>query len=151
DVLSALAGGNHAWTEVLRDAKAPMVIVGQGALARPDGAQVLGAARAIAENANLVRADWNGFNVLHRAAARGGALDLGFVPRRGRRDVAGILAGCRSGEIEVLYLLGADEIDLGDTGSAFVVYQGHHGARGAARADVVLPGAAYTEKDGTYV
>jgi NADH-quinone oxidoreductase subunit G len=99
----------------------------------------------------MVRPEWNGFNVLHRAAARVGGLDLGFVPGPGGKDVAGILAGCRSGAIEVVYLLGADELDLSDTGSAFVIYQGHHGDRGAADADVVLPGAAYTEKDATYV
>jgi NADH-quinone oxidoreductase subunit G len=151
DVLSSLAAANHPWTEVLRGAKAPMVIVGQGALARPDGAQVLAAVRTIAENNGMIRPDWNGFNVLHSAASRVAALDLGFLPGSGGRDVAGILAGCRSGDIEVLYLLGADEIDLADTGSTFVIYQGHHGDRGAARADVVLPGAAYTEKDGTYV
>jgi NADH-quinone oxidoreductase subunit G len=120
-------------------------------LARPDGAQVLGAARQIAEHCGLVCDGWNGFNVLHRAAARVGGLDIGFVPQLGGRDVAGILEGCRSGAIEVLYLLGADEIDVSDLGSAFVVYQGHHGDRGAERADVVLPGAAYTEKDGTYL
>jgi NADH-quinone oxidoreductase subunit G len=128
-----------------------MIVLGQGALARPDGARVLGTARAIAENFGMVRPEWNGFNVLHRAAARVGGLDLGFVPGPGGRDVAGILEGCRSGAIEVLYLLGADEIDLSNTGSAFVIYQGHHGDRGAARADVVLPGAAYTEKDATYI
>jgi NADH-quinone oxidoreductase subunit G len=128
-------------------AKAAMVVVGQGALARPDGAAILAAARALAP----VSAEWNGFNVLHRAAARVGGLDIGFLPGQGGRDVAGIVEGCRSGEIEVLYLLGADEVDLSDTGSAFVIYQGHHGDRGAARADVVLPGAAYTEKDGIYV
>jgi NADH-quinone oxidoreductase subunit G len=150
-VLNALAAGAHPWATVLRDAKNPMILVGQGALARPDGARVLGAARSIAEGCGLVRADWNGFNVLHRAAARVGALDLGFVPGPGGRDVEGILAGCRSGDIEVLYLLGADEIDTGDLGAAFVIYQGHHGDRSARRADVVLPGAAYTEKDGTYV
>ncbi len=125
--------------------------VGQGALARPDGAQVLALARAIADGHGLVREGWNGFNVLHRAAARVGGLDLGFVPGPGGRDVAGILEGCRTGQIEVLYLLGADEIDTSDLGPAFVVYQGHHGDRGAARADVILPGAAYTEKDGIYV
>ena len=151
EVLNALARGAHPWAEVLRGAKAPMIVLGQGALARPDGARVLGAARAIAESLGIVRPDWNGFNVLHRAAARVGGLDLGFVPGPGGRDTAGILEGCRTGAIEVLYLLGADELDLPDTGSAFVVYQGHHGDRGAARADVVLPGAAYTEKDGTYV
>ena len=74
-----------------------------------------------------------------------------MFPSSGGRDVEGILAGCKSGDIEVLYLLAADEIDTSDLGAAFVIYQGHHGDRGAARADVVLPGAAYTEKDGTYV
>src|SRR5882672_2984822 len=106
DVLSALAAGNHPWAEILRGAKAPMVIVGQGALTRPDGAQVLGAARTIAETSGMVRDDWNGFNVLHRAASRVAALDLGFLPGTGGRDAAGILAGCRSGDVEILYLLG---------------------------------------------
>jgi NADH-quinone oxidoreductase subunit G len=151
DALNAIAGGDHPWVETLRNAKAPMIVVGSGALTRADGAQVLGAARRIAERCGIVRPDWNGFNVLHRAASRVAGLDLGLVPQRGGRDLTGILAGCRSGEIEVLYLLGADEVEIGDTGSTFVVYQGHHGDRGAARADVVLPGAAYTEKDGTYV
>ena len=149
--LDALARGEHPWAETLRAAKSPMLVVGQGALARPDGARVLGAARGIAESFSMVRPDWNGFNVLHRAAARVAGLDLGFLPGPGGMDVAGILAGCRSGAVEVLYLLGADELDLADTGSAFVIYQGHHGDRGAARADVVLPGCAYTEKDATHV
>jgi NADH-quinone oxidoreductase subunit G len=147
-----VSGSNQSpWAEALRGAKAPMLIVGQGALARADGARVLGRVRELAESFGMIRPDWNGFNVLHRAAARVGGLDLGFVPGSGGQDVAGILAGCRAGSIEVLYLLGADEVDLSDTGSAFVIYQGHHGDRGAARADVVLPGAAYTEKDATYV
>ncbi|MGA8549568.1 MAG: NADH-quinone oxidoreductase subunit NuoG [Stellaceae bacterium] len=151
DTLRALAAGEHGWAEQLRAAKKPMLILGQGPLARPDGAQVLAAARTLAEGCGLVRDGWNGFNVLHRAAARVGGLDLGFVPGPGGHDVAGIVEGCRSGAIEVLYLLGADEIDTGDLGAAFVVYQGHHGDRGAERADVILPGAAYTEKDGAYV
>ena len=150
-VLDAVAQGKHPWAEILRAAKAPMIVLGQGALSRPDGALVLGAARAIAESCGMVRPDWNGFNVLHHAASRVAGLDLGFLPGAGGRDVAGILAGCRSGAIEVLYLLGADELDLTNIGSAFVIYQGHHGDCGAARADVVLPGAAYTEKDATWV
>src|SRR5713101_3669120 len=149
--LNTLVAGEHPWAELLSGAKAPMIVLGQGALTRPDGARVLGAGRAIAEIIGKGRPEWNGFNVLHRAAARVAGLDLGFLPAPGGRDVAGILDGCRSGAIEVLYLLGADELDLADTGSAFVVYQGHHGDRGAACADVVLPGAAYTEKDATYV
>ncbi|MGC2412851.1 MAG: NADH-quinone oxidoreductase subunit NuoG [Stellaceae bacterium] len=151
ETLNMMVAGEHPWAELLSGAKAPMLVVGQGALSRPDGARVIGAARAIADALGIVRPEWNGFNVLHRAAARVGGLDLGFLPGPGGKDVAGILEGCRSGAIEVLYLLGADELDLADTGSAFVIYQGHHGDRGAARADVVLPGAAYTEKDATYI
>ena len=99
----------------------------------------------------VVRDDWNGFAVLHAAASRVGGLDLGLVPGQGGRDVAGILDGCEKREIEAVYLLGADEIDMKRLGKAFVIYQGHHGDAGAHRADVILPGAAYTEKPGTYV
>ncbi|HKT20941.1 MAG TPA: NADH-quinone oxidoreductase subunit NuoG [Stellaceae bacterium] len=137
--------------EFLGAAKQPMLVLGQGALRRKDGAAILGLARELAESAGMVREDWNGFNVLHLAAARVGGLDLGFVPAAGGRDVAGIIAGCENGEIDFLYLLGADAIDTRRLGKAFVVYQGHHGDRGASRADVVLPGAAYTEKDAIYV
>jgi NADH-quinone oxidoreductase subunit G len=151
DSLSELVTGSHPWAARLREANHPMIILGQGALSRRDGAQVLAMASKIAESHGLLRDEWNGFNVLHHAAARVAALDLGFVPRPGGRDVGGILAACRSGDVELLYLLGADEIDTNDLGNAFVIYQGHHGDRGASRADVVLPGAAYTEKDGSYV
>ncbi|HEV2678468.1 MAG TPA: NADH-quinone oxidoreductase subunit NuoG [Aliidongia sp.] len=151
EVLADLADGNHTWGEVLKGAKNPMIVVGQGALAREDGAAVLDLARRLADAAGVVREGWNGFNVLHTAAARVGGLELGFVPGEGGRDVAGILEGARSGAVEVVYLLGADEIDTTQLGKAFVIYQGHHGDAGAARADVVLPGAAYTEKNGTYV
>ena len=89
--------------------------------------------------------------MLHTAAARVGGLDLGLVPGEGGRDVAGILAGAEAGEIEVVFLIGADEIDTGRLGKAFVVYQGHHGDRGAQAADVILPGAAYTEKNASWV
>ncbi|MDR6291302.1 NADH-quinone oxidoreductase subunit G [Inquilinus ginsengisoli] len=151
DTLAAIADGSDGFAEVLRNAKAPLLIVGQGALTREDGAQVLAACRRIAETYGLVRDGWNGFNVLHTAAARVGGLDLGFLPGPGGRDVAGILDGAQKGEIDFVWLLAADEIDTGRLGKAFVVYQGHHGDRGAHRADVILPGAAYTEKNATYV
>ncbi|HMB75756.1 MAG TPA: molybdopterin-dependent oxidoreductase, partial [Kiloniellaceae bacterium] len=105
----------------------------------------------LAEDFGMVREDWNGFNVLHTAAARVAGLDLGFLPGPEGQDLEGILAGAASGEIEAVYLLGADEIDMARLGKAFVIYQGHHGDAGAHRADVILPGAAYTEKNGTYV
>ena len=151
ETLQALAEGRHPFFETLKKAERPMLILGQGALTRADGAAVLHLARKLAEAAGLVKEGWNGFNVLHTAAARVGGLELGFVPGPGGRDTAGILAGAAKGEIEFVYLLGVDEIDMAKLGKAFVVYQGHHGDAGAHRADVVLPGAAYTEKDGTYM
>ncbi len=151
DALDALISGSHSWAEHLRAAKAPMLILGQGPLRRGDGAAILGRARKLAETYGMIQEGWNGFNVLHTAAARVGWLDLGFVPGKGGRDLRGILDGAAKGEIAALYLLGADEIDAANLGSAFVIYQGHHGDAGARRADVILPGAAYTEKDGTYV
>jgi NADH-quinone oxidoreductase subunit G len=124
----------------------PMVLIGQGALAREDGQAILALAAKAAQAIGAVKEGWNGFSVLHTAAARVGGLDLGFVPGQG-----GLAAGsmAKSGALDVLYLLGADEITVEP--GAFVVYQGTHGDRGAARADVILPGAAYTEKSGIYV
>jgi NADH-quinone oxidoreductase subunit G len=151
DTLAEIAAGSHAFCEVLKNADRPMLIVGQGALARSDGGAVLAAARKIADECGLIKDGWNGFNVLHRAAARVGGLDLGLLPSKDGRDVAGILGGAAAGEIDLVYLLGADEIETSKLGQAFVVYQGHHGDAGAHRADVILPGAAYTEKNGTYV
>ncbi|MDF1790623.1 MAG: NADH-quinone oxidoreductase subunit NuoG [Thalassobaculaceae bacterium] len=159
--LSEIADGSHAFAKVLKAAKRPMLIVGMGALAREDGAAVLAAARRIADDSGMLIAAakdddgneiaaWNGFNVLHTAASRVAGLDLGFVPGADGRDVAGIVEGASSGAVKLVYLLGADEVDS-DFGDAFVVYQGHHGDNGAHGADVILPGAAYTEKDGLYV
>ncbi|WIM14007.1 NADH-quinone oxidoreductase subunit NuoG [Enhydrobacter sp.] len=149
--LRELVDGKVGFFERLNAAKNPLIVVGMGALAREDGAAVLALARDLAEKVNAVRDDWNGFAVLHTAAARVGGLDLGLVPGDGGRDVAGILDGARAKAIEVVYLLAADEIDTQKLGKAFVIYQGHHGDAGAHRADVILPGAAYTEKPGTYV
>ena len=151
DTLAAIAAGDHPFAATLRDAERPMVIVGAGALARPDGLAVLHLARKLADDTGMVSEDWNGFNVLQHAASRVGGLDLGFLPGEGGLDRDGILAAAASGAVEVLYLLGADEIDTAAHGDAFVIYQGHHGDAGAHRADVILPGAAYTEKNATYV
>ena len=126
----------------LTGAKKPMIIVGQGALKHDN---VLACAWGIAARVGALTPDWHGFNVLHTAAARVGALDLGFL---GGKTMDGML----NGGVDVLYLLGADEFDTAAIGAnTFVIYQGHHGDRGAARADVILPGAAYTEKSGTWV
>jgi len=149
--LKEIADGTHPFTEVLKHAKHPMLILGSGALARPDGDVVLGSAWQVADRYGLIREGWNGFNLLHTAAARVGALDLGFVPQAGGLDLAGILHACETGAVKAVYLLGADEIDMTRLGNAFVIYQGSHGDAGAKRADVILPGAAYTEKDAIWV
>ena len=140
--LKEVLDGKQSFAGVLRDAKRPMVIVGAGAAARTDGAAVLAAAAKIALLAcEGKEAGWNGFNILHTAASRVAGLDLGFVPER-----EGLF-----GDLDVVYLLGADELDMTKLGKAFVVYQGSHGDAGAHRADVILPGATYTEKSATYV
>jgi NADH-quinone oxidoreductase subunit G len=147
-VLSALHDGSHEFARTLSDAKRPMIVLGQAALARPDGAAVLAASWRLAASVDALAADWHGFNVLHTAAARVGGLDLGFVPGANARSLPQML----DGGVDVLWLLGADEFDMARIGAdTFVIYQGHHGDAGAARADVILPGAAYTEKPGTYV
>jgi NADH-quinone oxidoreductase subunit G len=146
DSLAELAAGKGSFFEKLTKAGRPLIIVGQGALARADGQAVLGLAAKLAQAVNAVSAEWNGFAVLHTAAARVGGLDIGFVPQNGGKDAAGML-----GSTEVLFLLGADELDLSRAGEAFVVYIGTHGDAGAHRADVILPASAYTEKSGTYV
>ena len=146
--ISALLDGTGEFADILKKATKPMVVVGQGALRRPDGASVLAAAWKLAGDVGGLAAEWHGFNVLHIAAGTVGALDLGFVPGADGKDVSGMMLG----NVDLLWLLGADEFDTAQIGrETFVVYQGHHGDRGASRADVILPGAAYTEKNGTYV
>ena len=129
----------------------PMFIIGQGALARPDGAAVLAAAYKAALALGVIKDGWNGFNVLHDAAGRVGALDVCALPGESGMNTRQMLDAARAGELEVLFLLGADELDLSGLGSTFVIYQGTHGDAGAHRADVILAGAAYTEKQITYV
>ena len=124
----------------------PIFVIGQGALNRADGAAVLSMVAEAARKLGVVKDGWNGFNVLHTEAALVGALDLGFVPGEGGLDTAAML---KSGALDVLFLLGVDEVVVPE--GAFVVYQGTHGDAGAHRADVILPGAAFTEKSGLYV
>ena len=141
DDLSALAKAPKALTEALKAAERPAIIVGGGAL-RYEG--VHGAALAFAKKFNLVRDGWNGFNVLHFAAARMGGLMLGYAHDGGIKKLAALSP-------KLAFFLGADEVDYSLFADSFKVYVGHHGDKGAHHADVILPGAAYSEKSGTYV
>ncbi|MGO9461151.1 MAG: NADH-quinone oxidoreductase subunit NuoG [Rhodomicrobium sp.] len=142
--------GRNGVLSTLRAASHPLIAVGQAALNHDAGENVLLKAAHLAAAAMEGKdaSAWNPFNVLHASAAQVGGLDIGFVPGEEGFDVKGMLD---SGDIEVLYLLGADEFDVSHTGDAFVIYQGSHGDRGARLADIILPGSAYTEKNGTYV
>jgi NADH-quinone oxidoreductase subunit G len=158
DDISALArvAAGEGFGATLKAAKKPLVIVGEGAVShgaahsKQIGRDVIAlAARAatLGESAE----GWNGFALLHNAASRVGGLDIGFVPHDGGVCSADQIGLAGKGELDVLFLLGADEYDMSAMGSAFVVYVGTHGDAGAHRADVILPAAAYTEKSGTYV
>ncbi len=142
--LADVASGRHEFAAALKRAQHPLVIVGMGALARADGAAIAALAARIATGAGTQ--DWNGYCILHTAAGRVGALDLGFTPGAGGHDARAMSA---SGTLDVLFLLGADEIDIEP--GPFVIYIGSHGDQGAHRADVILPGAAYPEKSAIYV
>ena len=145
DTLADLLAGKQSFAETLKNGENPMILIGQGALTRDDGAAVLASAIELAEKTGA------SFNMLHNAAARVAGLDLGLLPGEGGFDVAAMQEAAQSGALENVILYGADEIAGASLGEAFVVYIGSHGDRGAHRADVILPAAAYTEKQATYV
>ncbi|MEO8723516.1 MAG: NADH-quinone oxidoreductase subunit NuoG [Sphingobium sp.] len=127
--------------DAFKGAMRPLLIAGGGILAK-DGAH--GATLALVDTLGLVKDGWNGYNVLHFAAARMGGLMLGFATDGGVKAIA-------ASKPKLLFSLGADEVDYGQFGDSFKVYIGHHGDAGAHAADVILPGASYAEKAGTYV
>ena len=146
DTLGDVAAGKHSFADTLKNAKHPIILVGAGAAARHDGRAVLAAAAKLAVDIGALKEGWSGFAVLHDTASRVGALDIGFVPGAGGLNSAEMTT---FGTLDVLFLLGADEVKVPD--GTFVVYIGTHGDRGAHRADIILPGAAYTEKSGIFV
>ena len=151
-VLTAIAAGDHPICRKLKRAKKPMLIIGAGACNRDDSKAILNAASSIATEFGVVDGAWNGFNVLHTAAARVGGLDMGFIPDSKGMDTKAMLKAAKSGQLDMLYLLAADEMVLdGIDASCFVIYQGSHGDAGARIADVILPGAAWCEKDALFV
>ncbi len=145
DSLAELAEGKGDYADILYRAERPLVLVGASIFTRNDGARVAALAARVAVEIGAVSDVWNGYSVLHYAASRVGALDIGFVPGEGGKTALQMA----SGDVDVLFSLGADEIDV--ERGPFVVYIGTHGDAGAHRADVILPGAAYPEKSGIYV
>jgi len=156
ETLADVAAGK-LFADVLAKAKKPLIIVGEGAVShgaahsKQIGRDTIALAAQIAANGGNNAEGWNGFALLHNAAGRVGGLDIGFVPQEGGVCSADQIGLAGKGELDVLFLLGADEYDTSAMGKALVVYIGTHGDKGAHRADVILPAATYTEKSGTYV
>ena len=150
-VIDALAQGAHPFAKVMAEASNPMIIVGNAALSRDDANGILGRLHKLATDTGVVTAKWNGYNMLHQAASRVAGLDMGFVPAKGGMGTNEILSAAAAGDMGLVWLLGADELDMSQLKDCFVVYQGHHGDKGAHVADVILPGAAYTEQDGLFL
>jgi NADH dehydrogenase (ubiquinone) Fe-S protein 1 len=143
DIDAVLKTGSE-WLQKLSGAHKPMIIVGSGVLRRGDRDAVMAKVHKLAAKAGVVKDDWSGLNILHDSASSVTALDVGFIPS--------VQAQTEKESPKVVYLLGSDDYKDEDVpADAFVIYQGHHGDKGAARANVILPGAAYTEKYGTYV
>ncbi|XP_071740269.1 NADH dehydrogenase [ubiquinone] iron-sulfur protein 1, mitochondrial-like [Rutidosis leptorrhynchoides] len=142
ETLVEIAEGRHAFSSALSTAKNPAIIIGAGIFEREDKDAIFSLVQSIAaKNENLVRPDWNGINVLLLNAAQAAALDLGLVPESDNSIESA----------KFLYLMGADDVNLDKLPKdAFVVYQGHHGDKGVYRANVILPSAAFSEKEGTY-
>jgi len=149
--IQALIKETKGFAKKLKSAKNPAIIIGSGALGRKDSAQILRVVGKLAAEVGAIREGWNGFNILHNAAARVGGLDMGFTPAQDGLTTHEILDAAQQDAVKTVYLLGADELDTSKLKNAFVIYQGSHGDAGAHVADIILPSAAYTEKDGLYV
>lgn len=151
EILADILNGNHEFAQQLKAAKYPMIIVGDGVYSRRDGFALLSLIHDIIAKYNIVRSDFNGFNILHNHASMVASLDLGFTLGPDKGGAPEILKMAQDGKVKCVYLLGADNIDAKKLAGSFVIYQGHHGDEAAFAADVILPGAAYTEKSATYV
>ena len=149
--LDSFAKSSKGFAKILKSAKNPMILIGSGVFTRSDANSVLNACGQLAKKFKMVRDGWNGFNVLQTAASRVAGLDMGFIPGKSGKNTKAILKACQDGSIKTVFNMGADEIDEDAFGKAFVIYLGSHGDKGAHRADLILPGAAYTEKDALWV
>ena len=142
---------NSKFHKQFLNAENPMIIIGMGALSNNNGSEILNKLRELAEFFGVVKKGWNGFNILQTSAGRTGALDIGFIPSKRGLNAKQIFSKGQEGELSFVWLMGVDNKEVLNLKKPFVVYQGHHGDAGAHVADVILPGAAYTEKSATYV
>ena len=150
-IIEELIEGTHPFCSKLSLMKRPMMIIGQGALKGDSAQDFLNLTIELANKYNFLSSSWNGFNVLHNAAARPGAMEIGFLPGPEGKNLNQIIEGCNNGSISTLFLLGADEVFLNQDSDCFVIYQGHHGDNGAHQADLILPSPSFNEQNGLYI
>ena len=150
-IIYDLINNNNPFCEKLSEMNKPIMIIGQGALKGDEGEDYLNLCIELANNYNFLKNDWNGFNVLHTAASRPGAMEIGFLPKERGKDLDQIIDGYKKGDISTLFLLGADEIEISEKTDCFVIYQGHHGDKGANIADLILPSPSFNEQNGLFI
>ena len=150
-IIYDLIDNKSPFCEKLSEMNKPIMIIGQGALKGDEGEDYLNLCIELANNYNFLKNDWNGFNVLHTAASRPGAMEIGFLPKERGKDLDQIIDGYKKGDISTLFLLGADEIEISEKTDCFVIYQGHHGDKGANIADLILPSPSFNEQNGLFI
>lgn len=150
-VLKEILKQKHPFSKKWFKAKKPMLILGQATLYRKDSLVIQAIAQQLCQDANAFTEEWNGYNMLHTHAGQVGCLDVGFVPDEGGFNTQEIIDYAKKGKLKAVYLLGVDTYGRSSLGNAFVIYQGHHGGKGAENADVILPGVTYMEKLALYV
>ena len=149
NILKEIVSGKHEISEKIKKSKKPIVIIGESALYGEKGRYVFETIKSFLYKNNFIRKDWNSLNLLSQQASRVGAIDLG-VYSLNEKDNFIFFDKLNNNEFKLIYLLGADNINF-DKKNEFVVYQGSHGDKGAEIADIILPGAAYTEKNASFV
>jgi len=146
-ILQEILDEKNHFAEVLKASKKPMLILGSDVVSRNDGEVILAYAKKIAEKFNMIQDGWNGFNFLAKSTGLINGLEVGFTAAKSED----IFAKCKNGEVKAVILHGVDDIDFEKLKDVFVIYIGTHGDRAAHVADVILPAAAYSEKDAIYV
>ena len=148
-IIKDIISGDHEICEKIKKSKKPLIIIGQSALQGKAGEYIFENLKIFLHKNNLIRKDWNSLNILNQQASRVGAIDLGVYSINKKNNFS-FFDRLENNDFKFVYLLGADSINL-DKKDKFIVYQGSHGDKGAELADIILPGAAYTEKNGLFV
>jgi NADH dehydrogenase/NADH:ubiquinone oxidoreductase subunit G len=149
NILTDILYDKNEFSKKLTEAKKPMLIIGQALLNREDSIQIYSLLETFIEKFNMVNDEWNGFNVLQLSASRAGSLEVGCYQKN--KNLDDIFDDARNEKVKLLISFGADEIDYENFEKSKIVYMGTHGDKGASKADIILPSAAYTEKDGIYI